>query len=92
MYILMRVQRFGRGVKAAADGSTYDGEWVNDRMEGRGTIRWSNGSSYSGTWVSGTVRLFVACDLDINLCVFIATLRIWIGLLLSSLCFERVQF
>ena len=31
-----------------ADGSTYDGDWVDNRIEGYGTYTWVDGRKYVG--------------------------------------------
>jgi len=31
-----------------ADGSEYDGMWVEDKMEGLGTYKWNDGREYKG--------------------------------------------
>ena len=47
-----RKVREGRG-KWACEGDEYDGEWVNDTMEGEGTMRFTSGARYSGRWKGG---------------------------------------
>jgi len=32
------------------DGSTYEGEFVNDEMTGEGTYLWGDGRKYVGRW------------------------------------------
>lgn len=34
-------------------GSTYDGEWVGDKMDGYGTYNWTDGSKYVGECKNG---------------------------------------
>ena len=36
-----------------ANGSTYDGLYVNSIREGKGRFRWTNGEIYDGEWVDG---------------------------------------
>ena len=38
-----------------ADGSKYDGEWVNGRKEGKGTLYFANGDSFTGYWSEGII-------------------------------------
>lgn len=33
-----------------ADGSKYDGEFVEDMCHGHGILNYANGDSYSGEW------------------------------------------
>jgi hypothetical protein len=33
-----------------ADGSRYEGEFANDKMNGQGIMVYADGSSYSGEW------------------------------------------
>ena len=42
--------RHGRGVyiDGAAEEQTYEGEWLEDKMEGRGTFRYASGAKYEG--------------------------------------------
>ena len=36
-----------------ADGSTYDGEWKDDKGHGQGTLTWADGNKYEGEWKDG---------------------------------------
>ena len=38
----------GRGVYRYADGSVYDGEWMDRQKHGRGVYRFANGAVYDG--------------------------------------------
>ncbi|EGR31959.1 MORN repeat protein [Ichthyophthirius multifiliis] len=38
----------GKGIYKWADGSTYDGMWKNDQMQGFGTFIWPDGKKYMG--------------------------------------------
>jgi hypothetical protein len=38
----------GKGVMTNEDGSIYDGEFKNGKMDGQGTKTFSNGNIYSG--------------------------------------------
>ena len=40
----------GKGSMSRSEGSSYDGEWYFDRMEGVGVFRWNNGDEYVGEW------------------------------------------
>ena len=46
----------GRHYKSWNDGSSYDGDWNNDNMEGRGLHVWSSGNSYDGEWLDGKMN------------------------------------
>lgn len=39
------------GVCEYADGSKYNGEWVDDLKNGKGVYEYPNGDKYSGDWV-----------------------------------------
>ena len=47
-----RKVREGRG-RWLCEGDEYDGEWVNDTMEGEGTMRFVGGAQYAGRWKAG---------------------------------------
>lgn len=34
-----------------ASGDTYDGEWVNNQMQGSGTLRYKSGEAYMGDFI-----------------------------------------
>jgi hypothetical protein len=34
------------------DGSSYEGEFVNNNFEGKGEYRWSDGRIYVGLWLN----------------------------------------
>ena len=40
----------GYGVMLWPDGTKYEGEFVNGKMEGKGTKEWPNGNRYEGLW------------------------------------------
>ena len=40
----------GHGMIKYSDGTTYLGQWVDNRKEGCGEQMWSNGSYYMGEW------------------------------------------
>ena len=42
--------RHGKGVMKWADGSSYDGEWNQDKMTGQGKFNWPNGDECEGKW------------------------------------------
>jgi len=41
----------GRGTLTKSGGTTYEGEWVNDKMSGRGTFTWPDGTTFVGDFV-----------------------------------------
>lgn len=43
--------RHGTGTFATGD-YTYDGDWVEDKMEGVGTFTFAGGATYEGEWVA----------------------------------------
>eukprot|EP01126_Amoeba_proteus_P038904 TRINITY_DN4077_c0_g1_i6.p1 TRINITY_DN4077_c0_g1~~TRINITY_DN4077_c0_g1_i6.p1 ORF type:complete len:230 (+),score=52.29 TRINITY_DN4077_c0_g1_i6:188-877(+) len=43
----------GHGVCTYADGSMYQGEWMNNNWEGEGKFIDKDGNSFSGTWYGG---------------------------------------
>ena len=44
--------RHGKG-KNTVDGKwTYEGDWVQDKMEGKGAFTYKSGASYDGDWVA----------------------------------------
>ena len=42
-------QRQGQGKLTLGDGSTYNGEFFEDKMNRNGIYMWSNGNKYNGT-------------------------------------------
>ena len=44
------MQRHGKG-KMMEHGNLYDGEWVQDAMEGQGCFTFKDTSNYTGTWL-----------------------------------------
>lgn len=42
--------KFGLGVYRFADGSTYNGEFYLNQMDGHGTLTLKNGNTYTGEW------------------------------------------
>ena len=35
------------------NGNTYDGDWVDDIIQGSGKFIYSNGDQYDGRWIRG---------------------------------------
>ena len=46
-------KRHGQGKFTFNDGSTYEGEWMNDLKHGKGTYTWKDGTVLVGTWNNG---------------------------------------
>ncbi|XP_052260707.1 MORN repeat-containing protein 2-like isoform X3 [Dreissena polymorpha] len=44
--------RSGRGVHSTTDGSVYDGEWADDKMNGVGKLTHHSGAFYAGEFVN----------------------------------------
>jgi hypothetical protein len=38
----------GKGRFVYSDGSTYDGDWIDDNRHDKGVMRWVDGSVYEG--------------------------------------------
>lgn len=55
MYVF--IQRHGKGKLTYSTGQVYDGEFVNDNINGEGEMKYSKVSKYQGGWVTGLVRL-----------------------------------
>ena len=43
----------GNGVWNDRNGSSYEGEWVDNLKEGLGVFRWPDGSRYEGNYKGG---------------------------------------
>lgn len=46
------IVRSGRGIHTTKDGSVYDGEWSEDKMNGTGTLTHHSGAYYTGEFVN----------------------------------------
>ena len=44
------VRKHGRGKAMWTDGSKYDGEWYENKIQGFGTMVWPDGRMYQGEW------------------------------------------
>ena len=44
------------GADANLGGEEYDGEWVDDKMEGQGRYVFASGSTYTGNWKAGMMH------------------------------------
>ena len=55
MYVF--IQRHGKGKLTYSTGQVYEGEFVNDNINGEGEMKYSKISKYQGGWVTGLVRL-----------------------------------
>lgn len=45
-------RRNGKGKYTWADGSYYDGDWVNNKKQGLGEYKFNDGSLFSGNWIN----------------------------------------
>ena len=43
----------GHGIYRWADGSVYEGGFLNDLSSGYGIMRWADGDVYVGQWLNG---------------------------------------
>lgn len=44
------LERNGVGTHTSSDGTTYQGQWMNDKMHGVGRIQFPGGASYEGNF------------------------------------------
>ncbi len=49
-------QRHGHGTFYFNSGDVYDGNWVEDKIEGQGIYKWPNGSKYEGNFSAGVMN------------------------------------
>lgn len=49
----VRNNQFSKGLYKWADGSTYEGEWTDNRITGKGLRKWPNGQFYAGDFKNG---------------------------------------
>ena len=43
----------GVGILKFPDGSSYTGEWQNNKMHGKVIFKWSDGKVIEGKWIEG---------------------------------------
>ena len=48
----------GKGKYTWANGSYYDGDWVNNKKQGSGKYKFNDGSLFSGNWINDTMDGF----------------------------------
>jgi len=48
-------KKYGKGKLNCANGSMYEGRWVDDKMHGKGTMKYASGSVYEGGWTDGKI-------------------------------------
>jgi len=46
-------KRHGHGTETRADGTTYTGEWKDDKPNGQGALSFADGRRYTGEWKDG---------------------------------------
>ena len=49
----------GTGKYVYADGSTYDGQWLDSKMHGKGVYMFANGNKYDGEWAEDVKVRFI---------------------------------
>ena len=49
-------KKHGKGAYTWADGSIYDGDWVENRIEGFGAYVWVDGRRYVGQWLNNNMH------------------------------------
>ena len=42
----------GKGLYKWSSGKTYEGDWVDNRMNGKGIMKWPDGRVYNGDFVN----------------------------------------
>ena len=52
-YYKLKSKFLGEGKWTTSDGYSYDGDWIEGKMEGFGTFRWADGRVYVGEWKNG---------------------------------------
>jgi len=48
--------RDGYGIMVFDDGSYYEGDWRNGKMDGKGSYIYKDGQKYIGSWKSGEIN------------------------------------
>lgn len=46
-------KKHGRGVRVWVSGNKYEGEWLDDQIEGEGSLEMASGGKYTGTFEGG---------------------------------------
>ena len=59
--------RKGRGTHTKTDGSTYVGEYLNDKRHGQGTRTYADGSKFIGKYKTGARWTGAEYDKDDNI-------------------------
>ena len=50
-------KKHGKGTFVFSSGYKYEGDWVNDAMEGQGSLFYPNGAlAYEGRWKHGKIE------------------------------------
>lgn len=49
----MNGMRKGKGIMTYPDGTTYNGEWEDNKRHGQGIYTYRNGDYYDGEWKEG---------------------------------------
>ena len=52
------LQRHGKGKIEYSTGQVFEGEFVNNIINGEGEMRYSKVSKYHGNWLNGMVRIY----------------------------------
>ena len=48
--------RHGIGLFVWKDGSSYEGDWFEDKINGVGSYIWPDGRKYEGTWKNNNMH------------------------------------
>jgi len=58
--VFLATLRRGVGKSTVAEKWTYEGEWVNDAMDGKGVFAYASGATYDGQW-AGSPQIVRGC-------------------------------
>ncbi len=52
----LKREKEGKGKLASTNGYTYEGEWLNGKMNGKGSMSFANGNRHAGNFVNGELE------------------------------------